>query len=117
MSYEVQAALVRDSDFQSRCQSVFTEQALIFKDDGRGDMAALANQLLRNPNALWGGSSSVFNCFLNILAGSPGFANEVDKPEGIDSSQISDGELLAGTQAQWPVVAGLYYNSDGSQKA
>jgi hypothetical protein len=117
MTYKVQSQLVADAEFQMRCQAVFTEQAFHFKDDGRGDMAALANKLLMAPNVPLAGSSSVPYTFINLLAASPGFADEVDNGDGtIDSSKITDGELLSATQAQWPTVASLFYNPDGTPK-
>lgn len=108
MSYRSQYQLAADVGFQSRTQATLTEQGLVFKDDGRADIAALATDLLKGPNA------RTFT-FVNLLAGSPGFADSVDQGEGvIDSSVITDPQLLSAVQALWPTVAGLFYSSDGT---
>jgi hypothetical protein len=50
-----------------------------------------------------------------MAAGEAGVADKVDNGDGtIDQSKVTDADLLSMTQAHWPTVAALYYNSDGS---
>ena len=41
----------------------------------------------------------------------------VDQGDGtVDSSQITDGDILSAVQAEWPTVAALFYDTDGSPR-
>lgn len=112
MSYMSQTRLASDSDFIARAEGVLTEQALIYKDDGRPDIAALAYALLR------GDATGVYRrVFTRVLAAAPGFAADAESPNGgVDASEISDGELLAATQAAWPTVAALFFLPTGTPR-
>jgi hypothetical protein len=110
MSYHAQTQLEQDQAFQLRVRAVNTEQAQTFLNDGRADIAATAAAVLRDD----GGTGSAL---LRLAAGAPGVAAEVDNGDGtINSSRVTDAELLAITQANFPTVAALFYNEDGSIK-
>jgi len=98
MSYATRAALGFDAAFRDRCIACAREQALIFKDDGRPDMAALADSILEN-----GGNA---NGLVDLVIMAPNFADTTD------SSTVADADILAATQAQWPVYAGVVYGVD-----
>jgi hypothetical protein len=107
MTYLAQSKLESDPAFSARCRAALTEQSLVFKDSQLPDLQALAGDLLRNAGAPTG-------TFLRMLAGAPGFADEVDVGDGqINSSLVSDANLLAAVQADFPVVAALYFDSEG----
>jgi hypothetical protein len=111
MTYLNQWHLTFNNDFVSRCRAALTNQASVFKDDGRTDVAALAEAILM------GSPTAVFITWQNLLAASPDFVEIATNPDGtIDSSNIDDANILAAIQAQWPTVADLYFNSDGTPK-
>jgi hypothetical protein len=108
MSYHTQAKLQNDPDFQARVHSVNLQQAYIYKDSQLEDHKSLANDIMRNEST----SGSVF---IRLDAGGPGIADKVEQPNGdIDQSLVTDEDLLSLTQANWPVVASLYFNTDGT---
>lgn len=108
MSYSSQALLTVDGDFNSRSGSSVTQQAMIFKDDQRPMFKSLANTVLR-------GDPDIFYCFTRLAAAGPGIADKVELPNGeVDSSLVTDADLLSLTQANWQVIASLYYNDDGT---
>jgi hypothetical protein len=43
MSYQTMSQLLTSVEFQGRLRACMMEQAMTFKDDGRADIAALAN--------------------------------------------------------------------------
>jgi hypothetical protein len=109
MSYLSQWRLTYDADFVARSRAAMTNQAAIYKDDERGDIAALADDLLT------AATPQVSLTFVSVLAAAPGFADEADNGDGtVDSSRITDAELLAALQAQWPAVAALFFAADGT---
>ena len=55
MSYANQAALTDDLAFTARVSACAVEQALIFKDDGRPEIAELADMVL---SAVWAASGA-----------------------------------------------------------
>ena len=108
MSLQSQAQLAMDPKFQQRVQASATEQANIFKDDGRADFVSLSKTVLRSP-------MSVLPTFWNMIAAAPGFDLTVDLGnDTIDSSKVADEEILSAIQASWPTIAGLYYDSEGN---
>lgn len=108
MSYLSQWRLAADDEFVSRSRAAMTGQAEIFKDDERGDIAALATSLLTAANP------QEALTFVGLLAAAPGFADKVDQGDGtVNSSLIADAEILSAVQAEWPTVAGLFYAGDG----
>lgn len=111
MSYEAQAKLVQDSDFQGRATAAAVEQANTFKDDGRPAFVSLSERLLR-------GSWEHASAFVRLDAAGPGIADKVDPEDDgtIDQSLVTDGDLLALTQANYPTIADLYFNEDGTPK-
>src|SRR5262245_59703614 len=110
MSYEAQARLTDDVWFQARSRSAAVQQGEIFKDDQRADYVALAEDVLagEGPQTL---------AFTRLAAAGPGIADKVDNGDGtIDQTKVTDADLLSLTQANWPVIAGLFYNTDGTPK-
>lgn len=109
MSYQAQWLLTYDDGFVSRCRSCLTQRANIYKDDERPNYVALAHSLLKGSNP------AEMVTFQSMLANAPGFAEEADNGDGtIDSTKIQDGEIQAAVDAQFPVVADLYYDADGT---
>jgi hypothetical protein len=109
MSYQSQWALTYDDPFVSRCRACLTQQANIFKDDARPDFVALATSILRQDNG------SIMVTWQSALGAAPGLADEADNGDGtVDSSKITDQEILSNVQAMWPAVAALYFTSDGT---
>jgi hypothetical protein len=111
MTYLAQWNLTNDAGFTSRSRAAITEQASIFKDDARPDWVALANAALRS-------DLEPLTTFQTVLGAAPGFADTAGRDDGtVDSSLISDDEIRAAVQADWPTVASLYYNADGTPLA
>jgi hypothetical protein len=111
MSYQTQWQLTYDDPFVSRCRACLTQRATIYKDDERPDFVALANSLLKQANG------AEFATFQTMLANAPGFADKVDNGDGtIDSTKIEDAEIQSAVDADFGVVAGLYYADDGTAK-
>ena len=99
MSYESMAGLADDAGFRDRVTSCCVEQALIFKDDGRDDIANLARVIIADPlNA-----AGVFN----LVCAAPNFK------EVTDATTIVDPDILAAVQASWPVYAAVLMPPSG----
>lgn len=108
MSYQAQAQLEADYGFQQRSRAVAVQQAGTFKDDQRADWKALAVGVLRDDPGLT-------LTFTRIDAAGPGIADKADNGDGtVDQARVTDADLLSLTQANWPVIAGLYFKADGS---
>ncbi|HEY2302998.1 MAG TPA: hypothetical protein VGH66_13960 [Acidimicrobiales bacterium] len=108
MGYDAQFALTNDSDFYGRSYACAVQQADVFINDQRPDYVAVAHAVLRDDPGF--GSA-----FVRLAAAGPGIADKADNGDGtIDSSKVTDADLLSLTQANWPVVAGLYFNTDGT---
>jgi hypothetical protein len=102
MTLAGQASLVDDTALQGRAAACVFGQAEIYKDDGRPDIAALARYHLKSP-------SLIQTIWAPFIAAAPGFADHAG-----DSSAITDGDLLATVQADWPTVAALWFAPDGT---
>lgn len=108
MSYQAQSLLESDPSFQRRMRSAITQQADVFKDDQRPAFSACANAILRD-------EPGPQQTLLRLGAAGPGIAERVENPDGtIDSSRITDADILSLTQANWPTVAALWFTEDGS---
>jgi hypothetical protein len=109
MSYQTQWALTYDDAFVSRCRACQTQQAdQLYRDAADKANAALAAGVLR-------GEAAPLGAFQSILPTTPGFADSADAGDGaVDSSRITDLEILAAVQAEWSGVAALYFGSDGA---
>jgi hypothetical protein len=99
MSFQQIDELTQDPVFNGRVRACAVQQAETFKDDARPDFVSLAN------DQLVGGTT--YLAFVRIIAAFPGLA---------DADEVADGDILSQMQANWPVVAGLYFNDDGSPK-
>ena len=107
MSYLAIDQLAGDAVFGGRNRAACVQQAEIFKDDARPDFVALADAVLLDA----GGITATFT---RLAAAGPGIGDTADNGDGtIDQAKVLDADLLAATQANWPVVAGLYYTSEG----
>jgi hypothetical protein len=95
MSYASRAALANDPGFRSRTTTCCVEQALVFTNDGRPDMAALADAIiLSDANA---------GPLVDLVAVSPNFVDTTDP------ATVEDGDILAAVQATWPTYAAVAY--------
>lgn len=97
MSYENMARLGFDSAFRDRVITCSKEQALIFKDDGRPDIAALADSIIENPGNAQG--------LVELVCVAPGMGDVTDP------SSVDDATILSAVQAQWPTYAGAVYEA------
>jgi len=110
LTYQAQSQLNNDPEFQQRCTACATEQAETYRNDQRPDFVALAEAVLK-------GDGNVLAAFVRIEASAPGIADKADLGDGsIDQSKVTDADLLSLTQANWQVVADLFFNTDGSAK-
>lgn len=111
MTYLGITRLQADGRFIERTDAALTEQGMYFKDATAADYVALAR------GVLVGEPVSVRRVFTAILAAAPGFAAAAETPSGgVDASAISDADLLAAVQADWPTVAALFYLPDGTPR-
>lgn len=110
MTYRGIADLANDGFFIQRLDACLTQESNVFRNDGRGDISALAYAILRN-------EGTIMRTFIDMAAAAPGFADKAEQPSGqVDSSQITDGDILSCVQAAFPAVAAIYFNSDGTPK-
>ena len=108
MSYQAQSQLGADSDFVGRTQSAAYQQAATYVNDQRPDFVAVAETVLR-------GEPDMLAAFTRLDAAGPGIADKADNGDGtIDQALVTDDDLLSLTQANWQVVAGLYYDTEGT---
>jgi len=107
VSYLAASQLNADPAFNGRTQSAATEQAEVFFNDARPPFVATAKAVLMADPA-------VMSTFTRMAASGPGIADKADLGDGtIDQALVLDDDLLALTQANWQVVAGLYFDADG----
>lgn len=114
MSYHVQHTLANQSDFNPRVTACCTEQSESFINDGRPQFVSLAKALLR-------GDGPMQYTFVRVCAAAPGMADKADTGEVndigqpiLDHTQISDEDILAAVQADFPTVAALYFDDTGA---
>jgi hypothetical protein len=110
MSYQAQAQLEADVDFRGRSTAAAVQQSTVFKDDQRPDFVALADGLLT-------GDVRFTSAFVRLDAAGPGIADSADQGDGtIDQTAVTDADLLALTQANFPVIADLFFTPEGEPK-
>jgi hypothetical protein len=108
MSYSTVDQLAQDPAFGGRVRACTVEQAAMFATDTKADHAALADDVQR-------GGAETSMAFIRLAAAGPGIGDKVDTGAGtIDQSLVTDADLLALTQGNWPTVAGLYFTEDGA---
>jgi hypothetical protein len=107
MTYGNIFALTWDQAFNGRVTACCTQQAEIFRNDARPDFVALANDVLL-------GDGRVTSTFTRIIAAAPGIADKAATGDGIDQTKVTDDDILSTVQANWQVVAGLYYDDTGA---
>jgi hypothetical protein len=104
MSYSAVDQLTQDSLFGGRVRACAVEQALVFQNDARPEFVALADAVLKNePEAV--------STITRLVASAPGLADKASTGDGLDQTQITDGDILSSVQAQWPTVAELLYGT------
>jgi hypothetical protein len=89
------SALAHDEAFEGRVTACCVEQAQIFQNDGRADIAALAHTIIAE-------SSNARGVFV-LVCSSPNFRDVTDQ------STAPDADILAAVQAAWPTYAGALY--------
>lgn len=104
MSYSAIDALTNDAFFAGRVRACCVEQAEVFRNDARPDFVALADDCLR-------GDGEKFLAFTRITAAAPGIADQAGDP--VDQTKVTDAVILSTVQANWQVVAGLYFTTEG----
>jgi hypothetical protein len=110
MSYQSQAQLEADTEFQGRASAAAVQQSTVFKDDQRPDFVALADAVLS-------GDYRLTSAFVRLDAAGPGIADTADQGDGtIDQSAVTDADLLSLTQANFPVIADLFFTAEGDPK-
>lgn len=110
MSYLSIDQLTNDAVFAGRSRAATVQQAETFKDDQRPGYVAVANACLA-------GRGDIYLAFTRMAAAGPGIGDKADNGDGtVDQAKVTDADLLSLTQAMWPVVAGLYFNADGTPK-
>lgn len=108
MSYLTYALLTEDVNFGRRSRACIIEQSNNFQSDADLAVAALAKALLK-------GEPAQTQVMLQGIAAGPQFGTQVDNGDGtIDSSKVTDNEILAQTQTIFPTVATLYYDDTGA---
>jgi hypothetical protein len=108
MSYLSQAQLSDDDVFRRRSRAAAQQQADIYLNDARPNFIALSQAVLRD-------EAGPVSSFTRLNAAGPDIAEKVDNGDGtIDQAKVTDEDLLSLTQANWPVVAGLYYDASGA---
>lgn len=108
MSYRSIDQLTSDTVFIGRVRAVTVEQGESYQNDQRAQFVAVANGVLR-------GDGNLYDAFVRISAAGPGVGAKVDNGDGtIDQSKVTDEDLLSLTQANWQVVAALYFDADGN---
>jgi len=96
MSYQAQAELEMDPDFRERNRACCVQQASQQFSDHIAD-AVLKDDL------------GVTSTFIRLAAAGPGIAEKAQNPDGsVDQSRVTDADILALAQANWPTVAELY---------
>lgn len=113
-TYAVMDRLANQSDFNPRVAMCCVEQSEVFINDARPQFVALAQALLK-------ADGPIQYAFVRICAAGPGMAAKADTGESndtgqpiIDQSQISDGDILAAVQADFPTVAALFFDDTGA---
>jgi hypothetical protein len=108
MSYLTYALLTEDVNFGRRSRSCIIQQANAFTSDANLAVVALAGVLLK-------GYPAQTQTMLQGIAAGPGFDTTVDNGDGtIDETKLTDNQLLAQCQEQFPIVASLYFDSTGA---
>jgi hypothetical protein len=98
MTYATRAALGFDAQFRDRIITCSKEQALVFKDDGRPDIAALARSIIENPGNAQG--------LVELVVVAPDFVDVTD------STTVEDPAILSAVQANWPTYAEVVYEPE-----
>lgn len=110
MSYRSIDQLTQDPTFNGRNRSAAVQQAETYKDDARPTFVALSQRCFV-------GDANVLNAFTRLAAAGPGIGDKVDTGgENIDQALVTDGDILALTQTNWPTLADTFFNDDGTPR-
>ena len=104
MSYSSIDQLTNSADFAGRVRACTVEQAHVYKDDARPDFVALADAALK-------GEGYVYLAFTRLTAAAPDIADMAGDPA--DQAAVPDEDVLASVQANWQIVAALYFDEEG----
>jgi hypothetical protein len=104
-TFQAIAQLTDDVWWQARIRACAVQQSETFVNDARPQFVAAAGEVLR-------GGSDITLALTRIAGAGPGMADTAGNPP--DQAQIPDADILASVQANFPLVAGLYYSEDGS---
>lgn len=113
-TYHVMYILADQSDFNPRVAFCCQEQSETYINDGRPAFVSLSKALLK-------GDNSIQQTFVRICVAGPGVAAKADTGEMndigqpiVDQTLISDGDILASVQANFPTVASLFFDDTGA---
>jgi hypothetical protein len=113
-TYYVMNYLANQSDFNPRVTFCCVQQSETFINSALPQFVSLANALLT-------GNGGMQYTFVRMVAAGPGMAEKADTGQTndlgqpiVDQSLILDADILAAVQSDFPTVAGLYFNEDGT---
>jgi hypothetical protein len=113
-NYHVMHTLANQSDFNPRVIMCCVEQSETYLNDGRPQFVALAQALLK-------GDVDIQYAFVRLVAAGPDLAGKADTGQMTDSgqpvidhTQVTDEDILAAVQADFPTVAVLYFDDTGA---
>lgn len=114
MTYLTQDTLIQDPLFGARVRACCLEQSETYKDDARAPFVALAADVAR-------GNGALAACFTRLLAVGPGIADKATGTDDngepdVDQARITDEDILASVQLNWPLVAALYFDEEGQPR-
>jgi hypothetical protein len=104
-TFQAIAQLTDDVWWQARIRACAVQQSETFVNDARPQFVAAAGDVLR-------GGSDITSSLTRVAAAGPGMADAAGNPP--DQAQIPDADILASVQANFPLVAGLFYAEDGT---
>jgi hypothetical protein len=105
MSFSAIDQLTNDVLFNGRVRACTTQQSENFQNDERQQLVAAAQAALR-------GQADPALTLARMAAAGPGMADTAGDP--VDQTRIADADILASVQANFPTVAALYYDADGT---
>jgi hypothetical protein len=113
-TYYIMNFLANQSDFNPRVTFCCVQQSETYINDARAQFVSMAKALLT-------GNGPMQYTFVRMVAAGPGMAAKADTGQTndlgqpiVDQSLILDEDILAAVQADFPTVAALYFNEDGT---
>ena len=105
MSFSAIDQLTNDVLFNGRVRACTVQQSETFQNSQLPQIVAAAKASLR-------GQADPALTLARMAAAGPGMADDAGDP--VDQTKISDADILASVQANFPTVAALYYDEDGN---